>query len=106
MKAPDRLINTMTAVQLEGSAADLRYLRSMTELDNEEVAAFELIQVGAGIGSGFENTNKLKVMNYKEAMKSKDAKEWTEEVGNEKKRFDNSMLSPLYLEVKYQKEPR
>ena len=27
-------------------------------------------------------------MNYREAMASKDAEAWTEEVGNEKKRFD------------------
>ena len=37
---------------------------------------FELILVGAGLGGGFVNTNELKVMNYKEAMKGKNKNDW------------------------------
>ena len=88
---PDRLIETMTAfteADLEGTAAELHYFGSLAELDNEEIAAFELILVGAGLGGGFENTTELKVMNYKEAMKGKNKNEWIKEVGNEKDRFD------------------
>ena len=84
-----RLIETMTNfADLAGTAAELRYLGSLAELDNDEVATIELSLVGAGIGGGYTNSAELKVMNYKEAMASKDAEAWTEEVGNEKKRFD------------------
>ena len=65
---------------LEASAVDLRYLSSMAELDNVEVfnlqlmvENIELYLVGAGIGGGFSNTSELKVMNYKQAMKSPNA---------------------------------
>ena len=44
--------------------------------------------VGAGVGGGFDSTSELKVMNYREAMLSSDAKEWKAEVQNEKERFD------------------
>ena len=56
----------------------------MAELDNTEVKAesMELALVGAGIGGGFANTNKLKVMNYKEAMQSPDRAAWEEEIEN------------------------
>ena len=60
----------------------------MAELDNDEVATIELSLIGAGIGGRYTNSAELEVMNYKEAMASKDAEAWTEEVRNEKKRFD------------------
>jgi hypothetical protein len=43
----------------------------------------EFADVGAGIGGGFENTNKLKVMNYKEAVNGPDGDHWKPEVENE-----------------------
>ena len=73
---------------LAGTAAELRYLGSLAELDNDEIATIELSLVGAGIGGGYTNSAELKVMNYKEAMASKDDEAWTEEVRNEKKRSD------------------
>ena len=88
---PDRMIETMTPftdADLEGTAAELHYFGSLAELDNEEISAFELILVGAGLGGGFENTTELKVMNFKEAMKGKNKNEWINEVGNKKDRFD------------------
>ena len=52
----------------------------MAEIDHAEVTAvrmtrdnLEVTVVGAGVGGGFSNTNELKVMNYREAMKSKRA---------------------------------
>ena len=80
---------------MRGTAAELRYLGNMCESDNCELVAtsitsdnLELSQVRAGLGGGFENTSELKVMNYKEAMRSPDKEHWIEEVGNEKLQFD------------------
>ena len=42
----------------------------------------EFANVGAGVGSGFENTKELKVMNYKEAVSGPDGKHWKAEVEN------------------------
>ncbi len=39
--------------------------------------------ISAGIGGGFENTNKLKVMSYKKAVNRPDGKRWKAEVENE-----------------------
>ena len=82
----DRLIETMGALaEFQGTAVELKYLGSIAELDSDEVMAVELTTenlelslVGAGLGGGFSNTSELKVMNYREAMASKDAEAWTE----------------------------
>ena len=98
IRAPERWTYETMASMTEGmlgTAAELRYLGSMCEADNYELCTtsitsdnVELAQVGAGLGGGFENTQELKVMNYKEAMRSPDKEHWIEEVGNEKLRFD------------------
>ena len=80
-RVPDRLIETMT------TGIEWHYLQSMQELEGAEIAAMELILVGAGTGGGFENTKELKVMNYKQAM-LEDPEGWTDEVAKEKARFD------------------
>ena len=88
---PDILIETTTPytdADLAGTAAELHYFGALSEPDNEEIAAFKLILVGAGMGGGFENTTELKVMNYKEATKGKNKNDWIKEVANEKPRFD------------------
>ena len=36
----------------------------------------EAMAVGAGTGGGFENTNKLKVMKYREAVNGPDGEAW------------------------------
>ena len=87
VKTPSRLIETMESL-VEGDAAiaDMHYLMSLCELDNEELnmysetAALELrlpsievSQVGAGYGGGFTHTDELKVMNCRQAMNSADA---------------------------------
>ena len=73
------------------TTVELRYLGNMCEADSCELVAtsitrdnLELSQVRAGLGGVFENTSELKVMNYKEAMRSPDKEHWIEEVGNEK----------------------
>ena len=104
IRAPDRLTYVMEAhCNLTSTAIELRYQSEMAEIDHAEVTAvritrdnLEVTVVGAGVGGGFSNTNELKVMNYKEAMKSKRAAEWTDEVSNEKDRFDKyKAVSPV-----------
>ena len=79
----------------QGTAVEMKYLGSMAELDNVEIANASVVEenvevslVGAGVGGGFDSTSELKVMNYREAMLSSDAKEWKAEVQKEKERFD------------------
>jgi hypothetical protein len=55
----------------------------MAELDHVELAnmylslrIMEATLIGAGIGGGVRHTSKLKVLNYKKAMRSPDADEW------------------------------
>ena len=76
-------------MDVSASAAEIRYLEAMAELDNNEMKLQdkELALVGAGIGGGFANTTELKVMNYREAMRSPDKAAWEEEIANEYERF-------------------
>ena len=45
----------------------------LAEATDHEFQAGEIAVVGAGLGGGFENTQELKVVNYKQAMKQLDA---------------------------------
>lgn len=110
IRAPERLIETMASMAGTGTAAEMRMLGALAELDNLEIAtaAFlnnsdldlealaeqlnlsslgELNLVGAGLDGGVD-MEKLKVMNFREAMASDDADKWMEEVLNEKRRMD------------------
>ena len=98
IKPVNRLIESISLmIEADSSTAiNLRYLGQLAELDQSEIAAVEFSCVGAGVGGGFTDSSKLKVMNYHQAMKSKDKKEWELEIENEKKRFDKySALSPV-----------
>ena len=55
----------------QGTAVKMKYLGSMAELDNEEIANAAVVEenvevslLGAGVGGGFDSTSELKVMNY------------------------------------------
>ena len=48
----------------------------------------EMSLVGAGVGGGFGHTDELKVMNYREAMKSSDREAWIDEIKKEHERFE------------------
>ena len=86
---PQRLIETMEAsVELPEIAAQLNYLSSLQEIDNRELRAVELALVGAGIDTENLDTNKLRVLNYKQAMKSDDKSEWKKEIKAEFDRFE------------------
>ena len=94
MQEPDRLTYDTFAAMI-GGPAELKYLAGMAEVDATELSTaqvvaegLELSTVGAGLGGGFSNTSELKVMNYKEAMRSPERQQWIEEIGNEKARFD------------------
>ena len=45
-----------------------KLLRQLCELDDKEMKNIEISAVGAGLGSGFDHTGKLKVMKFKEVM--------------------------------------
>ena len=67
--------------------------QSLQELDNGEIenklnvdhSQVEYLGVGAGIGGGFENTEELKPMKYKEVICGPDGKAWKVEILNEYK---------------------
>ena len=80
------------------------YFGSLAELDNKEVDLnselanlyVEYSNVGADVGRGFENTNELKPMKYKQAISGLDAKEWRAEIDNEHDRMvKNSVFEPI-----------
>ncbi len=77
------------------TAVKMKYLGYMKELDNVEIVTaavaaenIEISLVGAGVGGGFDNTSKLEVMNYQEAMQSPNAADWKVEIKNEELRYD------------------
>ena len=75
--------STGLAKSYHGAACE-NYYQSLQELDNDEI---EYLGVGAGIGGGFEHTEELKPMKYKEAMATKDKVQWQKAVDEEHKRM-------------------
>jgi hypothetical protein len=53
-----------------------KYNAAMLDLQASEFIPSEVCCVRAGIGSGFENTNELKVMKFKEATQTDDTGKW------------------------------
>ena len=114
--APERLLEVMEPLvdEIQGTAAELRYISLMAECDNDELRGIlrnaeefsmcdiefslsdiefeledlEFDQVGAGIGGGYDHTDQLRVLNYREAMRSKDREEWIKEIKKEYERFE------------------
>ncbi len=62
----------------------------------------EYLNVGAGIGGGFMNTNELRLMGYHEAINGPDGKKWKEEVRTEHGRM---VQSGVFKRVKSSKLP-
>ncbi len=70
------------------SMAMLDYYACLQELEEEEAKCnievagvyVEFRNIGAGLGGGFENTNKLKPMKYNEAIHGPDVKAWKQEI--------------------------
>ena len=69
----------------------------------KKIAALDLSLIGAGVGGRFSNTNKLKAMNYKQAMKSSNAKAWETDI---EKEITNTMHFLQFLIPWYPRMPR
>ena len=90
---PARLIEMMeTSVELAGMAAQLSYLSVLQNLDNEELQTVEIACVGAGIGAESLDTNKLQVLNFRQAIKSDDVSDWKKEIKAEFDQFKKLIL--------------
>jgi hypothetical protein len=87
VKAPVQL----TAEKLgEWAAAEIRLMQAEQAVHEDDVEA-EITLIGA-TGEGFSHTSELQVMNYKQAMASKDAAAWQVEVDKEHQRMvDNDV---------------
>jgi len=87
-------------------AIAVSYEIGLTDAEKEYYQAMERIGevafVGAGIGGGFENTAKLKVMKFKEAMKSKDAEAWCKAAEEE---HDRMMKHKVWEPIKREDVP-
>jgi hypothetical protein len=62
----------------------------------------EYLNIGAGIGGGFTNTNELRLMGYHEAINGPDGEKWKEEVRTEHGRM---VQSGVFERVKRSKLP-
>ena len=116
IKAPQRLVEEMSGIaaeyKCELTAAEENYYSIMNDLKVEagkghEMACVgadvEMVNVGAGLGGGFENTNELHVMKYDEAMATKDRIGWTKAVAKEHGRMKTAVV---FKAVKRRKIPR
>ena len=59
----------------------------LIELDKSEIAAIELAMVSVRIRGGFKHSSDLPVVNFKQALQSKNADELKEEVEKENQRM-------------------
>jgi hypothetical protein len=75
-------------------------------VDEDEEKAFEenhnklieYVNVGAGIGGRFSNTQELQVMKYHEAINGHDGDLWKEEVAKEhKQKIDSGVFEPVKM---------
>jgi hypothetical protein len=77
------------------SEPEKTYCKRMADIDaedfniyeNDDCTTEEYAAVGAGIGGGFENTNKLKVMKFDEALHGPDKIKWEKAVREEHNRM-------------------
>ena len=66
----------------------------MCEVDDEETKNIKIATLGAGLGSKFDHTSKLKVMKFKESMNEPGSDKW--EIESEHKRIvTNRVWEPL-----------
>jgi hypothetical protein len=105
IRPPERLIQEIGAFAAQGAtsaanyeialtAAEIQYYDTMKEL-GENAGEYGCVSAGlteyghvrAGLGGGFENTQELHVMKYKEAMRTPDKPKWVKGVNQEHERF-------------------
>ena len=93
--------------QAEQDAHDRVQAFEAADIDKEqiqgELACVELAAVGAGLGGGFEHTSELKVLKFKQAMKTKDRVEWLKAVEEEHKKMEKYKV---WTPVKLSKVPK
>jgi hypothetical protein len=73
--------------EMQLTRAEEQYCKAMSVLREGEFVPDEVNCIGAGIGGGFVNTKELHVMKFKQAMESKDAKQWERAVDEEHDRM-------------------
>jgi hypothetical protein len=56
----------------------------------------EFLNVGAGVGGGFENTKELRVMKYDEAVNGPDGVAWKAEVKKEHQQMVSNIVFKAY----------
>ena len=78
------------------------YYSILEDATEQEFAESEIAVVGAGLGGGFENTNELKVLNYKKAMASPDKEKWLEFI---KEEFDRMTKYKVFRPVSKNRVP-
>jgi hypothetical protein len=75
------------------NAAANDYKIKLTAAEENDYAAMRELRkfrlIGAGIGGGFDNTSKLHVMKFDEAMSKDDKSNWDQAVAEEYKRMHN-----------------
>ncbi len=91
VKWSDRLAATSDEVP-DGNYYDVLGINKDEERVFEEShnKVIKYINVGAGVGGGFSNTQELRVMKYHEAINGPDGELWKEEVNKEHNRLINS----------------
>ncbi len=62
------------------SVIQANFYSTLCDLESEEFEIHEIAVVGAGIEGLFDDTSKLQVIIYKQAMSSTDAEGWKQEI--------------------------
>ena len=72
------------------------YHAQLCELHDKETKNLKIAAAGDGLGGKFNQTSKLKIMKFKEAMSGPDSNTWKKEIKNDCKRMvTNRVLEPL-----------
>ena len=122
VRAPLRLIEEIGAIAAQGQEqaasfemaltnSEYNFYNIMTQLDEDvgelaclsTVKGIEFTLVGAALGGGFENTSELHVLNYKEAMASKDKDKWLKAM---KEEHDRMLKHKVWKAVKPSSVPK
>jgi hypothetical protein len=87
---------------MHAPAGELWYLGEVAQIDQTELTAMylslrktELALIGVRLGGGIKSTNKLKILNYKKAMRRLDMGECHKEIKNKKAEFDKYNVQTL-----------
>jgi hypothetical protein len=96
-------LNALTIQEREYYLAMRENVQAEISKEDKNKIHFEFGNVGAGIGGGFVNTQELKVMKYKEALKTKDKESWIKAIEEEHERM---MKHKVWIPVKKSDVPK